>query len=81
MALLPGSAAIGAGTAASGITTDQRGASRPTSGAIDIGAFQDQGYTVAVSSGSGQSTMVGQAFGSPIVAELTENFAARRSRV
>ncbi len=75
MALLPGSAAIGAGTAASGLTADQRGAPRPTSGAIDIGAFQDQGYTVAVSSGSGQSTMVGQAFGSPIVAELIEKFA------
>ena len=75
MALLPGSAAIGAGTAVSGITTDQRGAPRPTSGAVDIGAFQDQGYTVAVSSGSPQSTLVSQAFSSPLVALLTENFA------
>ncbi len=55
MALLPGSAAIGAGMGDSGITTDQRGAPRPASGATDIGAFQDQGYTVAVSSGSPQS--------------------------
>ncbi|MFI5459893.1 MAG: beta strand repeat-containing protein [Isosphaerales bacterium] len=75
MALLPGSAAIGAGTTASGITTDQRGASRPTSGPADIGAFQDQGYTVAVSSGSPQSTLVSQPFNASLVALLTEDFA------
>jgi hypothetical protein len=75
MALLPGSAAIGAGTAASGSTTDQRGAPRSTSGPVDIGAFQDQGYTVAVSSGSPQSTVVSQPFNSSLVALLTEGFA------
>ena len=76
MALLPGSAAIGAGIAVSGVTTDERGASRPTPGAVDIGAFQDQGYTVAVSSGSPQSALVSQAFNAPIVALFTENFAS-----
>jgi predicted outer membrane repeat protein len=75
MALLPGSAAIGAGTAASGVTTDQRGAPRPASGAVDIGAFQDQGYTVAVSFGSPQSTLVSQPFSAPLVVRLTENLA------
>jgi len=75
MALLPGSAAIGAGTATSGVMTDQRGASRPTSGAVDVGAFQDQGYTVAVSSGSPQSTLVSQPFNASLVALLTEDFA------
>ena len=75
MALLPGSPALGAGTAESGITTDQRGAPRPTSGAVDIGAFQDQGYTVAVSSGSPQTAIVSQAFNAPLVAVLTENYA------
>ena len=75
MALLPGSAAIGAGAAVSSIAGDQRGAPRPTSGAVDIGAFQDQGYTVAVSSGSPQSAPVNQVFNSPLVALLTENFA------
>ena len=76
MALLPGSAAIGAGTAQSGITTDQRGASRPTSGAVDIGAFQDQGYTVADFVGE-PSKHNGRArlFNAPLVAVLTENFA------
>ncbi len=75
MALLPGSAAIGAGTASSGITTDQRGAPRPSTGAVDIGAFQDQGYTLAVSSGSPQSTPVGESFNASLVVMLTENFA------
>jgi predicted outer membrane repeat protein len=75
MALLPGSAAIGAGTAQSGVTTDQRGAPLPASGAVDIGAFQDQGYTVAISSGSPQSTLANQLFSVPLVAQLTENFA------
>jgi len=75
MALLPASAAIAAGTAQTGITTDQRGASRPASGAADIGSFQDQGYTVAVSSGSPQSTAVSQPFNASLVALLTENLA------
>ncbi len=75
MALLPGSAAIGAGTAASGVTTDQRGAPRSASGAVDIGAFQNQGYTITVSGGSPQTTLVGQVFTLPLGAELTENFA------
>jgi predicted outer membrane repeat protein len=75
MALLPGSAAIGAGTAQSDFTTDQRGAPPPASGAVDIGAFQDQGYTVAVSSGSPQSTLVSQPFNGSLMALLTENFA------
>jgi hypothetical protein len=39
-ALLPGSPAINAGVAVAGIATDQRGASRPTSGPTDIGAVQ-----------------------------------------
>jgi hypothetical protein len=75
IAPLPGSPAIGNGTAVSTIATDQRGAPRPTSGATDIGAFQDQGYTLVVSSGSGQTATVGQAFAAPLVAVLTENFA------
>ena len=74
MALLPGSAAIGNGLGASGTTTDQRGAPRSTSGAVDIGAFQDQGYTLAVASGSPQRTAVSQAFAAPLVVLLTENF-------
>jgi parallel beta-helix repeat protein len=75
MALLPGSPAINTGVADGGITTDERGAPRASSGPVDTGAFQDQGYTVAVASGSGQSTTIGNAFPNPLVAVLTENFA------
>src|SRR5262249_6656457 len=46
MPLLPGSAAIGAGAAIAGISTDQRG--DPLSGAADIGAFHSHGFTIAV---------------------------------
>ena len=63
IALLPGSPAIGAGTAISGITTDQRGVARPVS-KPDIGAFQTQGSTLVVNttadgtvSGPGQLTL------------------------
>ena len=42
MALLPGSPAIGAGTAVAGVTTDQRGVARLATNP-DIGAFQSQG--------------------------------------
>ena len=73
MALLPGSPAIGWAQFGS-VTTDQRGAPRPTSN-FDIGAFQDQGYTLAVSSGSGQHAVITQPFASPLVARLTENYA------
>jgi Bacterial Ig domain len=42
MALKTGSPAIGAGVAVTGLTTDQRGLPRPTSGAVDVGAFETQ---------------------------------------
>ena len=80
MALQPGSPAIGKGTGASGITTDQRGAARATSGFVDIGAFQDKGYTVAVVSGSGQSTPINSPFPNSLVALLTEKFARSKKR-
>ena len=50
MALLPGSAAIGAGLGRSNINTDQRGAPRATSGPVDIGAVQ---VSLVVESGAG----------------------------
>jgi hypothetical protein len=74
MALLPGSEAIGKGTAVSGLDTDQRGAPRPASGG-DIGAFQDQGYTLVVASGNNQSAPINHSFADPLTVVLTENFA------
>ena len=69
MALLPGSAAIGAGTSSGAPTTDQRGFARV--GAVDIGAFQSSGFTIAYTSGSGQSAS--GAFPAPLVATVTAN--------
>ncbi len=55
LALLPGSPAIAAGDVAlvpSGITTDQRGASRTENGTVDIGAFEVQVFQVSNTSDS-----------------------------
>jgi hypothetical protein len=60
MALLPGSPAIDAGNHAFVTNppfpgppfTDQRGVARIINGTVDIGAFESQGFTIAVSSGS-----------------------------
>ena len=70
IALLPGSPAIGAGIGESGVTTDERGSTRPTSGATDIGAFESSGFTLTVNSGSGQSTGVGTAFSAAFVVKI-----------
>jgi len=82
MALLPGSPAIGAGNVAF-ITdppfpgpsfTDQRGVPRVIDGKVDIGAFESQGFTIAYSSGSGQSATVDTNFGAPLVVSVTGPF-------
>ncbi len=57
--------------------------SRPTSGctprsadgSIDIGAFQDLGYSVTANSGDSQDTPIDTSFAQPLVATLTENYA------
>ena len=72
MALLPGSPAINAGTSGAGTpATDQRGLGRV--GGADIGAFESQGFTIAVTSGSGQATFISTAFAAPLVATVTAN--------
>ena len=63
MALLPGSPAIDAGNNAlipAGVTTDQRGLARIVDGVVDIGAFESSLFTIAATSGSGQSTAYSQ---------------------
>ena len=75
-ALLPGSPALDAGNSAlipDGVTTDQRGLARIVNSVVDIGAFESGGFTIAVTSGSGQSTAVFTAFPAPLVATVTAN--------
>ena len=72
MALLPGSPAINAGTSTGAPTTDQRG--QPRVGAVDIGAFESQGFTLAPVAGSTpQSTVANTAFANPLAVSVTAN--------
>jgi hypothetical protein len=73
MPQLPGSPAIGTGTIGNGVpTTDQRGFTRGST--VDIGAFQDQGFTLTPVAGSTpQSTPIGIAFTNPLAVTVTAN--------
>jgi hypothetical protein len=75
-ALLPGSPALDAGTAATDPTTgqtlpeDQRGVARPQGAAPDIGAFESRGFTFSAVSGGGQSAPVATAFAQALTVRL-----------
>ena len=73
MALLPGSPAIGAGGSGAGIPpTDERG--QASVGALDIGAFESQGFTLTPVVGSTpQFTPPGTAFPNPLNVSVTAN--------
>jgi hypothetical protein len=69
VALLPGSPALGAGTALDGITIDQRG--EPDGSPVDIGAFQSQGFTLTAAAGSDpQSATASEAFANPLAVSV-----------
>ena len=74
MALLPGSPAIDTGIAVAGVTTDQRGVSRPLGTVPDIGAFESRGFTIAVAGGDNQSTLVNTAFTAPLAVTVTSPY-------
>jgi hypothetical protein len=73
MALLPGSPAIAAGTAGTGVPgTDQRGQER--SGHVDIGAFQSGGFTLTLVVGSTpQKAVIGKTFAAHLAVIVTAN--------
>ena len=64
--LLPGSPAINSGISITGITTDERGAPRPSSGATDIGAIQLQPPLTVVSVKSSGTNHVVLTFNLPL---------------
>ncbi len=71
MPLLPGSAAIDAGTTIAGVSTDQRGLP-PSSPTPDIGAFQSQGFTFSVVAGSTpQAVPTGAVYTNPLAVIAT----------
>jgi hypothetical protein len=77
MALLPGSPALDAGgnfgdAVGNTIGSDERGISRPTSGA-DIGAFQSQGFNVAITAGNYQNAAINSPFAGPLSVQVTSN--------
>jgi hypothetical protein len=72
--LLPGSPAMGGGTATGAPATDQRGVARPKGTAPDIGAFQSEGFTLAPVAGSTpQPTTAGSPFANPLAVTVTAN--------
>ena len=74
MALLPGSPALDGGNNAlipGGVTTDQRGLPGIVNGKVDVGAFESSGFTIAATSGSGQTAS--GTFPAPLVATVTAN--------
>jgi predicted outer membrane repeat protein len=71
--LLPGSAAIDTGDNATCAATDQRGVSRPQRASCDMGAFESQGFSLAIISGDEQSTLINTAFAQPLAVEVSSN--------
>jgi CSLREA domain-containing protein len=78
VALLPGSPAIDAGddtTCAAALVNgvDQRGSARIQGAHCDIGAFESQGFSLTLTSGSGQSAAPGAAFTNPLIVTLASS--------
>ncbi|MGH7170588.1 MAG: choice-of-anchor Q domain-containing protein [Gemmataceae bacterium] len=78
MALLPGSAAIDAGSNAlaidangNALTTDQRGQPRIVGSAVDIGAFESQGFRIFATSAQTQSTDINTSFANALTVTVT----------
>jgi hypothetical protein len=78
IALLPGSPAIGQGSAKiAGVSvpaTDERGIGRP-SNYVDVGAFQDRGFAITIVAGeSPQATAINTAFDNPLAVFVSSPF-------
>lgn len=82
-ALLPGSAAINAGSNAlavdqnnNSLTTDQRGVgfSRIVNATVDIGTFESRGFSISTTSGTPQSATITTVFDLPLMATVSSAF-------
>jgi hypothetical protein len=72
--LLPGSPAIDTGNDGVCPEFDQRGSTRAGSGAhCDIGAFESQGFSLAITGGNNQSVLPNAAFPIPLTVSVTAN--------
>jgi len=70
-ALLLGSPAIDAGDSGSCQSADQRDQSRSVGSSCDLGAFESQGFYLAISGGNDQSTLIDTAFANPLEVTFT----------
>lgn len=64
--LLPGSLAINAGSNSGAPGIDQRGIVRPQQTTTDMGAYESGGFTLALSGGNNQTTVVSTPFANPL---------------
>jgi hypothetical protein len=72
---LPGSPAIDAGDNTNASATDQRGLARIVNGTIDIGAFESRGFTMTITGGDNQATVITSSFSAPLSVAVSSAFA------
>jgi M6 family metalloprotease-like protein len=68
--LLPGSAAINTGNNSFCSATDQRGLARPQAGQCDMGAFESRPFSLNLTGGNNQNTLVNTAFAQPLTLSI-----------
>ena len=73
--LLPASSAIDTARDASCPATDARGVARPQGAHCDIGAFESSRFTLGITGGNNQSTLVNTAFAQPLRVSVAANNA------
>jgi predicted outer membrane repeat protein len=73
--LLPNSPAIDTANDSACPATDARGISRPIGSHCDIGAFESSRFTLAITGGNNQSTLINTAFAQPLRVSVTANNA------
>lgn len=71
--LLPGSPALDTGRDASCPAADARGVVRPQGPHCDIGAFESSRFTLEITGGNNQSTLINTAFAQPLQVSVNPN--------